>query len=295
MEILKTLAGILAEEQVEAVGAELNKLIDEKATERASKIVEEETEKIRELALKAGQKYYDDKLARMQASYAKIAEEEVDKARAEFASQLVAVERGLVAGVSRVVEESVSKAIPQDVAETIASAKAVISLVEESKAVFERHYVSLDLNGQSKIAEIEGRAKIAEESLDQTIQEREQLRKENMVLKAKSLIDGACVKHGIAEEGRIQLYTMMNGKPLSAIERDLVTAVKVVEESFGGKQAPVVEESKTEGTQPAPEHDAQKTITRATGIVEEGVNKTEPTKSGKTTTEASVTSVDGYF
>lgn len=292
MDALKVLEGVLSEEQFSALTHSVTQMIDAKAEAKATKIVEEQTEQIRAIALQAGQKYYDDKLAQMQATYAGIAEEEVNKVRQEFAGQLQAIETGLVRGIAQVVEESVEQAIPSDIAETIASARAVIGLVEESKQVFERHYVSLDLSGQSKITELAEKVSVAEESYQQAVQTAEALRKENMTLKARSIIDSACIKHGLAEEARQAVYTMMNGKSLSAIETTIESAVSVVEESFVGNK-PKAEPVKEDTTQI---DSTQQTLTRATGVVEEGVNtSTQGIKPQVEQTKNSTTSVDSFL
>lgn len=299
-DILKTFEGVLGQEQIEAVGNRLAVMVEEHAERKAKKIVEEQVEQIKAIALKAGEKFYNDKLGKMKQHFANVVEEMVDKERTKCAEAIKVVEESLIKGVAQVVEESVQESIPQDVAQTIASARAVISLVEEAKQVFENHMVAIDPDISGKLSEADQKVKIAEESVQAKDNELAILRKEANTAKARLLIETKC--RGLAEESRQMVYTMMKGKTLSAIEGSLDRAVVVAEEHFKSKSsAPVVEEqtsSTAQGVNTSVSGEAPNSqnvaVSRAVGIVEEGMTPQQAHAKPQPAQEA-VDSFQSYF
>lgn len=219
--ILKKLEGVLSAEDLKTFEESLDEMIDEKV----NMLVEERTnyldEKAEEYTKKEVQKRLD---------------EEKETLIEEYDEKLKTLEEKIINNLDEFLDsEIISESIKDELVEKTAINETYKPIIDGIMDLFENKFVSLDTEGYKLVKEAKENVQSKIEELDEAIQEKISLKKENEDLKSAVLI--AQKIEGMTPKEKERVVNFFEGKDYSDIEKGIDDFVEMVKEDAGDKKS----------------------------------------------------------
>lgn len=249
----------LSAEEFDALEESIKTLIEEKAKIRAEVLIEEEKNRLEEMADEFLEVELKEKLdeakATLEAEYEtktaqfkeatieklqehadsyvatvlaeKIAEKTLELEEA-FETKVEELEESVLDNLDRFLELEITSKISDELLESVAINETFKPIVQGIQALFESHYVEIDTDGSEKIESLETTINATKAKLDESYEQKMQLNEKVDTLKAALLI--ATKTEGLTHTQKERVVTMFEGKSFDEVKTKIDTFVEVLEE-----------------------------------------------------------------
>jgi len=229
MKIYETLKDVLSAEQLEEFKKEVQETISEeieqktawlnkKAEEYVEMVVEEKTN---ELTAKA------DEYCELRIN------EEKQALVEEYDQKMNELESNVVESLDHFLESEISEKISDQLLEDVAKRQALQPLVEDIMDAFERHYVSIDSDGNRQIEELKEENAKLEKEVSKQLAEKVELSKLAETAAAKLLISEKTQDLTEGQQKKVQMF--FEGKDFDTISEKIDGYIALISEESENK------------------------------------------------------------
>ncbi len=260
MKVLEKFADSLTPEEYASLEESIQSLVDEKAKIRAEMMVEEEKNRLSEIAEEYCEKEVSERLVseksklneeyekkieefkrvatdELQALAEKYVEEKIEESvklkekelEEMFEEKVQHLEESVLDNLDKFLEVEITSKISEDIFESVAKYKAHEPIITGILSLFENNLVALPQDGEKQIQEAHSKAKELESKLNESINEKLQLQSKVDTLKTGLLIASKC--DGLTEKQKNRVVSMFEGKSFDEVNMKIGSFIEVLNES----------------------------------------------------------------